>query len=59
MSPSARLVQGRVIPERTGYYLGHRMAQPLVAERGIAEALRAGADEAKAAEDRAAGVRTA
>src|SRR5437867_5658432 len=33
MSPAARLVNGRVIPERSGYYLGHRMAEALVAER--------------------------
>ena len=27
MSPAARLIAGRVIPERSGYYLGHRMAE--------------------------------
>ena len=41
MSPSSRLIGGRVIPERSGYYLGYRMAEALVAERGIAAALRA------------------
>ena len=41
MSPSARLVGGRVIPERAGYYLGYRMTEALVAERGLAEAVRA------------------
>ena len=40
MSPSARLIGGRVIPERAGYYLGYRMTEALVAERGLAEALR-------------------
>jgi hypothetical protein len=58
-SPGARLVAGRVIPERTGYYLGYRMTEAIVHDRGIADALRAGADEAKQAEDRAGGVRTA
>ena len=41
MSPAARLVQGRVLPERSGYYIGARMAEPLVAERGLASAARA------------------
>jgi hypothetical protein len=59
MSPSARLVAGRVIPERSGYYLGYRLAEALVSERGIAAALRAGADEAREADQRAGGVRTA
>ena len=55
MSPSARLVGGRVIPERAGYYLGYRMTEALVAERGIAEALRAPALDFQAAEARGAG----
>jgi hypothetical protein len=59
MSPAARLVNGRVIPERAGYYLGHRMAEALVAERGIAAAVRAGAHEFQAMEDIARGVQTA
>jgi predicted Zn-dependent protease DUF2268 len=59
MSPSARLVGGRVLPERSGYYLGHRMAEALVAERGIAAALRAGAQEFQAAENQARGIQTA
>ena len=45
MSPAARLVQGRVLPERSGYYLGARMAEALVASKGIAHAVRAAADE--------------
>jgi hypothetical protein len=45
MSPAARLVQGRVLPERAGYYLGARMTEALVAERGITYAARAAADE--------------
>lgn len=59
MSPSARLVAGRVIPERTGYYLGFRMAEALVADRGLAEALRAPVQEFQIAEDVARGIQTA
>jgi uncharacterized protein YjaZ len=59
MSPSARLVGGRVIPERAGYYLGHRMTEAFVAERGLTEALRAGAQDFQAAEDLARGIQTA
>ena len=59
MSPAARLVAGRVIPERSGYYMGYRLTEALVSERGIAAALLGGADEAREAEERAGGVRTA
>lgn len=59
MSPSARLVGGRVLPERSGYYLGFRMTEALVAERGIAAALRAPAQDFQAAEDQARGIQTA
>jgi hypothetical protein len=59
MSPSARLVGGRVIPERAGYYLGYRMTEALVAERGLFEALRAGAQDFQVAEDVARGIQTA
>lgn len=59
MSPSARLVGGRVLPERAGYYLGYRMTEALVAERGIAAALRASAAEFQSAEDVARGIQTA
>jgi uncharacterized protein YjaZ len=59
MSPSARLVGGRVIPERAGYYLGYRMTEALVAQRGLAPALRAGAQEFQVAEDVARGIQTA
>lgn len=59
MSPAARLVSGRVLPERAGYYLGHRMAEALVGERGLAAAVRAPAQEFQAAEDAARGVQTA
>jgi hypothetical protein len=59
MSPSARLVGGRVLPERSGYYLGYRMSEALVAERGIAAALRAPAHDFQLAEDVARGIQTA
>lgn len=59
MSPAARLMLGRVLPERCGYYLGHRMAEPLIHTRGLAAALRAPASEFRAAEDEARGIRTA
>jgi Predicted Zn-dependent protease (DUF2268) len=59
MSPSARLVSGRVIPERAGYYLGYRMTEALVAERGLLEAVRAPAQDFQAAEDTSRGIQTA
>jgi hypothetical protein len=59
MSPSSRLVGGRVLPERSGYYLGYRMTEALVAERGIAAALRAPAQDFQIAEDAARGIQTA
>ncbi|HEU5153737.1 MAG TPA: DUF2268 domain-containing putative Zn-dependent protease [Gemmatimonadales bacterium] len=59
MSPSARLVGGRVLPERSGYYLGYRMTEALVAERGIAAALRAPAQDFQSAEDASRGIQTA
>jgi hypothetical protein len=52
MSPAARLARGRVLPERAGYYLGARMAEALVAERGVAAAVRAAPEEFQAAEAR-------
>ena len=59
MSPSARLMGGRVLPERSGYYLGYRMTEALVAERGIAAAIRASAADFQTAEDVARGIQTA
>ena len=54
MSASQRLVGSKVIPERAGYYLGHRMVEAIVTEQGIARALRASAEECQAFEERAA-----
>ena len=46
MSDSARAIDERhVIPERAGYYLGARMAEPAIAGRGLAWAIRASATE--------------
>lgn len=59
MSPAARLVGGKVIPERAGYYLGHRMTEALVAKVGLAKGVRAAAEEFQAADEVARGVRTA
>jgi hypothetical protein len=41
MSATARLVNGKVIPERSGYFLGWRMVESLVRQIGIETALRA------------------
>ncbi|MGH7569425.1 MAG: DUF2268 domain-containing putative Zn-dependent protease [Gemmatimonadales bacterium] len=59
MSPTARLVSGKVLPERSGYYLGHRLVEPYVAEFGVASAVRASAAECRRAEARALGIQTA
>lgn len=53
MTPTQRLVGGKVIPERAGYYLGHRMAEPAVARYGIARTLRMNALDCEAADDEA------
>ena len=55
MSDEARTVDRYVLPERSGYYLGARMVEAAVAERGIAWAIRASAGElAQLARDAAA-----
>jgi hypothetical protein len=45
MSDEARTVDRYVLPERSGYYLGARMVEAAVAERGLAWAIRASAME--------------
>ncbi|HET9455023.1 MAG TPA: hypothetical protein VFO66_12125 [Gemmatimonadaceae bacterium] len=45
MSDEARTVDRYVIPERSGYYIGSRMAESAVSERGISWAVRASAPE--------------
>ena len=45
MSDEARTVDRYVLPERSGYYLGARMVEAAVSERGLAWAVRASATE--------------
>jgi uncharacterized protein YjaZ len=59
MSPAARLMGGKVLPERAGYYLGLRLVESYLSERGIASTVRAAVDEFKTAEDRALGIQSA
>ena len=59
MSPTARLVMGKVLPERSGYYLGARMVESYVGEAGIASAVRAAASEFRVTGERAMGAQTA
>jgi hypothetical protein len=59
MSPAARLVGGKVLPERAGYYLGLRLVESYLGEHGVASTVRAAAGEFRAAEERALGIQTA
>lgn len=59
MSPAARLLAGRVLPERSGYYLGQRLVENYFAEHGAASTVRAAVDELRQADDRASGIQTA
>ena len=45
MSDEARTVDRYVLPERSGYFLGARMTEPAINERGMAWAVRASAAE--------------
>jgi hypothetical protein len=45
MSDEARTVDRYVIPERSGYYIGARLVEPAIAERGLEWAVRASAAE--------------
>ncbi len=45
LSNEARTIDHHVLPERSGYFLGARMVQAAIASRGLAWAVRAGADE--------------
>jgi hypothetical protein len=45
VSDEARTVDRYVLPERCGYYLGARMAEPAVAANGLAWSIRASAEE--------------
>ncbi|OLC06172.1 MAG: hypothetical protein AUH46_00735 [Gemmatimonadetes bacterium 13_1_40CM_70_15] len=59
MSPAARLVGGKVLPERSGYYLGLRLVEDYLAERGAASTVRAAAAEFQQVEGRVLGIQTA
>lgn len=59
MSPASRLVGGKVLPERSGYYLGHRLVESFVAERGLAAAVRAAAEEFQSEDEQSMGIHTA
>ena len=59
MSATSRTHGRRVLPERSGYYLGWRMIEAHLAERGLAETVRASAAECRLADERALGMRTA
>ncbi|MGH7677115.1 MAG: hypothetical protein ACRENU_01535 [Gemmatimonadaceae bacterium] len=55
MSDEARTADRYVLPERSGYFIGTRMVEPAVAERGLSWAVRARASElAQFAQDSAA-----
>jgi len=54
VSDEARTVDHYVLPERSGYWLGARLAEPAVAARGLAWAVRAGATEIAALSETAA-----
>jgi hypothetical protein len=58
MSAGARLVRGRVLPERSGYYVGLRMVETALTALGAAAALRCSTEELAAAELRVAGAQT-
>lgn len=59
MSPSARLLAGKVLPERAGYYLGLRLVENYFGEHGAASTVRAAVEELRQADDRASGIQTA
>jgi hypothetical protein len=53
LSDDARTVDKHVLPERSGYYIGTRMAETAVANHGMSWAIRASADEIEAIRSRA------
>jgi len=59
MSPASRLVGGKVLPERAGYYLGHRLVESYVTERGLVASVRAAARDIQEVEERTMGIQTA
>jgi hypothetical protein len=59
VQPGARLLAGKVLPERSGYYLGWRLVENYLAEQGLPAAVRAGAGEFQRADERAFGIQSA
>ncbi len=59
VAANQRLVGGKVIPERAGYYLGQRMVEGLVGRDGIGKALRASALDFVDVEGYSSGIQTA
>lgn len=59
MSAAARASGRKILPERCGYYLGLRLVEGHLAERGLAATVRASAAECRAADERALGMQTA
>jgi hypothetical protein len=59
MSPASRLVLGKVLPERTGYYLGLRLVEHHLAERHLSATVRAATREIHRSTERALGIQTA
>ena len=57
--PAQRMVSGKVIPERAGYYLGLRMVESVVANVSIARALRTEAAACTVSEALEGGAQTA
>ena len=50
---------GKVLPERSGYYLGLRLVENYFTEHGAASTVRAAVEELRQADDRASGIQTA
>ena len=59
MSAASRTINGRVLPERAGYYVGWRIVEPFVAAQGVARAARARATDVTDAELQLVGAQTA
>jgi uncharacterized protein YjaZ len=56
---AARLAGRRVLPERSGYYIGLRLVEPYVAEAGVPAMVRAASSEFQGADERALGMQSA
>jgi hypothetical protein len=56
---AARVIEGKVLPERAGYYFGLRLVESYIAAEGIAAAVRATAGDFQNADDRLLGAQTA